>query len=89
MTAYQFQFSPQSEKEFSSLPTELQGRIIRKLEFWERTKNPLSFAKKLQAEKQLYRFRIGDYRIITTPKSATIFIILVILKIGHRRETYD
>jgi len=62
---------------------------LNKIEFYEKTKKPLSFAKKLKGFDDRFSFRVGDYRIIVTPKNSDTFIILVVLKIGHRREVYD
>jgi len=86
---YQIEFTPRAEKYFALLPKSIQKRIVAKLQFFEKKENPLSFAKKLQGEKELFRFRIGDYRVIFTPQNAQTFIILLVLKIGHRREIYD
>lgn len=86
---YQFQFSEQSENEFASLSKDLQKRILEKLEYFEKSGNPLSFAKKLQGLNNRFRFRIGDYRIIVSQKNQNILIVLVILKIAHRSKAYE
>ena len=85
---YQFQFSPKAEKEFIRLTKPLQKRIFEKLCFFEIQKNPLTYAKPLSGIKNHFRFRIGDYRIIITPKDKDTFIILLILKIAHRKDIY-
>lgn len=87
--SYQFQFSRKAELEFTALEKSFQKRIFEKLSFFEHSGNPLSFAKKLRGMDRFYRFRVGDYRIIVTPKDEKTFIILLILKIGHRREVYE
>lgn len=89
MKSYQFQFSHEADNDFSKLPHALQKRIWNKLIFFEKSKNPLHFAKKLSSSQNAYRFRIGDYRIIVTPKDRGIIVILIILKVGHRREVYE
>jgi len=86
---YQFQFSGNAEKQFSDLEITIQRRIIKKLDFYEESGDPLSFAKKLKGLTDKFSFRVGDYRIIVVPKDNNNFIVLVILKIGHRREVYD
>jgi mRNA interferase RelE/StbE len=40
--------------------------------------------KKLEGEKDLYRLRVGDYRIIYTIRDREL--IVLVLKVGHRRE---
>lgn len=86
---YKFQFSSNAERYFIGLPHLLQKRILNKLSFFEKSKNPLKFAKQMHGLGKIYRFRIGDYRIIVTPKDKNIITVLLILKIGHRREVYN
>lgn len=86
---YQFQFSEQGENDFRTLPKVLQKRIFKKLEYFEKSENPLNFAKKLQGLDNKFRFRIGDYRIIVSQKNQNLLIILVIIKIAHRSKVYE
>lgn len=89
MKSCRFQFSYRAEIEFSILPTALQKRILEKLYFFQKAENPLHFAKKLQGREGRFRFRIGDYRVIVEKRDNDVVVILVILKIGHRREVYE
>ncbi len=89
MKPNQFQFSPNAERQFGQLPHILQKRFLAKLYFWECLKNPLTSARKLSGAHDIYRFRIGDYRIIITPIDREIFVVLLILKIGHRKDVYE
>lgn len=86
---FKFQFSPKAEKEFIQLGKTLQQRIFKKLSFFEIQENPLSYSKPLTNTQKHFRFRIGDYRIIVTPKDKDTFIILLILKIAHRKDVYS
>lgn len=86
---YQFQFSPNGERNFINLSKPLQKRILKKLEYFEQSENPLFFAVKLEGTNELYRFRVGDYRIIVTTKENNIITILLILKIDHRKDVYN
>lgn len=87
--SYQFQFSKNAERQFADLEIAVQKRIVKKLDFYEKQNNPLSFAKKLKGLDGKFSFRIGDYRVIVVPKDTHSFVVLVILKIGHRREVYE
>lgn len=89
MTKYQFKFTQNSEKDFANLPKALQKRIYKKLQSWEVLKDPISLSKKLEGLSNCYRFRVGDYRIIVSPENENELIILVILKIAHRKSVYD
>ena len=42
--------------------------------------------KALQGEKGLFRIRVGDYRVIYTVRDEVLLVIVV--KVGHRREVY-
>lgn len=86
---YQFQFSGNAERQFADFEVTVQRRIIKKLDFYEKSSDPLSFAKKLKGLDNNFSFRIGDYRLIVVPKDRNSFVVLVILKIGHRREIYE
>ena len=41
---------------------------------------------KLQGESELYRVRVGDYRIVYQIQDAVLVVLVV--QIGHRREIY-
>ncbi len=86
--SYRFEFSRPAEKEFAGLPRILQSRILKKLEYFERADDPLFFAKKLIGTEDKFRFRIGDYRIIVSKIDKNIFVVLLMLKIAHRKDVY-
>ena len=88
MPTFKFEFSPHAERDFSSLPKNLQKRILKKLDYFEESGHPLTFAKPMIDFNKYYRFRIGDYRVIVTPKKNGKLSVLLILRIGHRREVY-
>lgn len=82
---YSYEFKPQAIRDLKKLPKTIQNRIIKKLDFYVSTKNPLSFADRLiHFEIGSYRFRIGDYRVIFDLEGETI----IILTLGHRKEIY-
>ena len=62
-------------------------RIIKKIES-HLVKNPLSLGKPLSGKlSSLYRYRIGDYRVIYQ-----IFrdeLIVAVVRIGHRKDVYE
>ena len=89
MKKYYLEFMHQSEKEFLSLPRLIQKMIKEKMDFFLMADNPLKFAKKLHGNKNIFRFRIGDYRVLVTLKNKGVLAILLILKIGHRRDVYE
>lgn len=80
-----YRFKSSARKELKRLPINVQRQVIRKLEFYIRTPNPLHFAEPL-IDKRFgdFRFRIGDWRILCDREKGTI----VILKIGNRKNIY-
>ena len=85
---YQFEFSPRAQKEFAAFEKSLQRRIIKKLDFFEKTGDPLVHALPLSGYEKYFRFRIGDYRLVVSLRDGVV-VILVILTIAHRKEVYE
>jgi len=82
---YSYAFKSSAVKELKKLPKEVQKRIIKKLDYFTETDNPLVFADTLvNFDIGQYRFRVGDYRIIFDVQDE----LIIILSIGHRRDIY-
>jgi len=87
MKKYQVVFSKMAAKELRHLPNEEIRRVYAKSKELETDPRP-SGCKKLVGEKEeLWRIRVGDYRIIYTIND-TISIV-DIRPIGHRRDVYN
>ena len=86
---YKFVFSAKADEDFSGLTLLIQKRIVAKLEYFSKSENPLYFAKKLVGAQNKFRFRVGDYRIIVGKIDEDHFVVLLVLKIAHRREVYE
>ena len=71
-----YDFSKYARNQFKKLPKIEQKRIIKKLEFFLGTQNPLAFAKFIRREGGIpvYRFRIGNWRIIFDWEVKSIFV---------------
>lgn len=80
-----YYFKPSALRDLKRLPKILQKRIVKKLDFYTKTANPLNFAEPLK-DKAFgeYRFRVGDYRIIFDVADNKI----VVLTLGHRKDIY-
>lgn len=81
--SYKIFFTPFSNKQFMKLPKETQLRIKKALD--RMRIRPKSFAIKL-VSLHLYRFRVGDYRVIMEIDDTRIIILVV--GIGHRKVIY-
>lgn len=76
--------SPKAEKILRKLPKIDQIAIARKIRLLPEIKSTQQ-EEKLKGFSNIYRVRIGDYRIVYRKSSAEIFIVLV----GHRKDIYD
>lgn len=82
---YEVVLSPKAEKQLDELPTPLRRRIAEAVEGLESNPQPHG-VKKLTGAENLWRIRVGDYRIVYTIENDRLIVLVV--KIGHRREIY-
>ena len=83
---YSVKFSPSAKGDFRSLDKKIQRQIANKLDKLAKDPNSLK-SEKIKCSESFYRIRSGDYRIIYE-----IFndeLIILVIKIGHRRDIYD
>ncbi len=85
MKDYEITFTATAIKALKKIPKTEQKRIIKAIQ--KLANNPRSAGtKKLQAETDLYRIRIGQYRVIYSIDDGNITLLVV--KIGHRKDIY-
>lgn len=82
---YQIEFTKQAAKQFKALPDLEQQRISPKIDALAIEPRTVG-AVKLVGSDDLYRIRVGDYRIIYNIQDDLLLILVV--KIGHRRDVY-
>jgi mRNA interferase RelE/StbE len=83
--AYRIEFTPRAEREFKSLDGSVRGRIKQRID--SLAENPFpSGIKKIEGEEELYRLRVGDYRVLYQVKGRILLVLIV--RIGHRRDVY-
>ena len=85
LVTYTVELSKTAEKQFKKLDKELQKRIAKKIDMLAKTPR-LTGMKKLSSEDDVYRIREGDYRIVYAIQDSKLLVLVV--KIGHRREVY-
>ena len=80
-----YSFTQVSRRRLKKLPPNVQARVIKKLDYYLDSSDPLRFAEIL-TDFRLghYRFRIGDYRVIFDVEED----LIVIHDVCHRREIY-
>jgi mRNA interferase RelE/StbE len=82
---YVIDFTASAAREFRALDRQLQRRISSKVS--ELAEDPFpAGVRKFQGEADHWRIRVGDYRVIY--RVETRRVVIVIVKIGHRREVY-
>lgn len=82
---YTVRLSAKTGKVLDSLSSEMRRRIIRKLEALEDNPRPHG-VEKLAGVDDLYRIRVGTYRIVYAIRDQELVVIVV--HIGHRRDVY-
>jgi len=81
---YTIIYSQTAEKQLSKLKRDVQERVISTL---ERIRiRPEAYVKRLVGQ-SCYGLRVGDYRVLLDIDNDKIMIL--ILKIGHRKNVYD
>lgn len=82
--AHSIKYKPSVEKEIDSLDGDLKKRIARAIRALADNPRP-SGCKKLRGS-DLYRIRIGEYRVIYEVRDDVLFVL--VLRVGHRSEIY-
>lgn len=83
---YKVVVSNSASKELQDLPSLAVGRIIEALQKLQTEPRPPG-SKKLRGTSDLWRVRVGDYRIVYAIED-TIRVV-DIRKIGHRKDIYE
>ena len=86
--AWTIEFLPEAAKELKKLDRAAAGRIVRTLEQRIATlDDPRSIGSALVGDLSgLWRWRIGDYRVVARIDDGRIVILVV--TVGHRRHVY-
>ena len=83
--AYRIEFAPKAQRDLKGLDGSIRGRIARRID--SLADNPFpSGIKKIQGEDELYRLRVGDYRVLYQVQGKVL--VVLIIGIGHRRDVY-
>lgn len=85
MEQYSIQFTKSAQKELSRIPKKDQLRVITRIQ--ELSKDPRPVKSKKLTNEEKYRVRQGNYRILYQIKDEELIIVLV--KIRHRKEAYE
>jgi mRNA interferase RelE/StbE len=82
---YEIQFTRAAERALASLPRDDLRRVDEAIRGLADNPHPPG-SKKLQGTDDLYRIRVGDYRVIYTVEAKRLVVLVV--SIGNRRDIY-
>jgi mRNA interferase RelE/StbE len=85
MARYSLRISRTAEKQFRRLPAEDRRRVARAMLGLGEEPHPPG-SRKLTGYDDVFRVRVGVYRIIYSISGRTL--VIIILKIGHRKDVY-
>lgn len=86
MASYAVELKSSARKELESLPDTVLSRAIHTLESLAQNPRPAG-CKKLKGYKDLWRVRVGDWRIVYIVDDPAKLVSVT--RIAHRREVYD
>ena len=83
--AYCIQIEKLALKVLRSLPKRTRAKVRKAIDSLVETSRPRE-VKKLEDERQLYRIRVGSFRIVYQILDRDLLVLVV--KIGHRKDIY-
>jgi mRNA interferase RelE/StbE len=86
MADYGISFARAARKDLEALETKVVNRIFPKIEALAKQPRP-GGCRKLVGEENLWRIRIGDYRVIYEINDAQLLVDVVAVR--HRSKAYD
>ncbi len=85
MASYRVILKPSVEKDLRALPPSVLKRVFKRIQTLEDDPRPRGSLKLAGAE-QLYRIRLGDYRIVYTVDESSAQVIVYYVR--HQRDVY-
>ena len=80
-------FTAQAEKQLARLDKNTRLRIIASLDRL-REAYPVGDPRKMRGYDDLWRLRVGDYRVVLHIDPVTAIITITVIRVGHRKEVY-
>ncbi len=85
MARYDIEISATAEKQIRKIPQKDQIVVFRRIQELATVPRPQG-SRKLQGYDDVYRIRVRNYRILYSVEDK--HLIIIILKVGHRRDVY-
>ena len=85
MADYRIEFTPSARKQFEKLPAQVRRRLAPEIDSLAKEPRPAD-VKHLAGPDDLWRIRVGAYRIVYAIEDDRLVVLVV--KLGHRRDVY-
>jgi mRNA interferase RelE/StbE len=82
---YQLQLLPTAQRELLKLSPKIRVRVTDAIRSLQAKPRPAG-CKKLAGNADYYRIRVGDYRVLYEIRDRVL--VVLVIKVGHRREVY-
>ena len=82
---YRIELLPSAARQFEKLPVAIHRRVGRAIDGLAVDPRPPG-AHKLAGAEDVWRLRVGDYRVLY--QVGDVVLLVLIVKIGHRRDVY-
>lgn len=82
---YEVQILPKAVRQIKALSVEVRQDISLTIQSLANQPRPIG-VKKLSGEKDIYRVRVGNYRVLY--QIVDKVLVVVVVSVGHRREVY-
>ena len=83
--SYEVQILPKAARQIKALSVEVRQDILLTIRSLANEPRPIG-VKKLSGEKDVYRVRVGNYRVLY--RIIDKVLVVVVVSVGHRREVY-
>ncbi|MFN9868418.1 MAG: type II toxin-antitoxin system RelE family toxin [Pseudanabaena sp.] len=83
--SYEVQILPKAARQIKALSVEVRQDISLTIQSLANEPRPIG-VKKLSGEKDIYRVRVGNYRVLY--RIVDKVLVVVVVSVGHRREVY-
>ena len=83
--AYRIEVAPRAVRELRALPQAVRRRVGRRILALARDPRPYG-SRKLEGMEDLYRLRVGDYRVVYRIEDGVLLVLIV--RVRHRRDAY-
>ena len=83
--SYEVQILPKAARQIKALSVDVRQDITLTIQSLANEPRPIG-VKKLSGEKDIYRVRVGNYRVLY--RIVDKVLVVVVVSVGHRREVY-